>query len=299
MASSTLRTFNPVANTVVSAGLGLGAATLKALPPVQPKRAPINDAPQLVHQITPGVPIAPRDVRDLPGIRPVIDNPQRFVAANHSNQGHFVVDTKDLSVRFVTGEAYLPIDERIRRSQIEGRTAAGQAQFLTVVQEGLVTFSPFHETGRDLSILLTGKDYLVDPSVRYTTDDRFNAGKMLLLPAANSGQIRYADEVLDGLQVRGRTLGQQQGREFRVDQLQLYEFDANQPKHVRGFLQNERRRLEGSGGGLSETATPPGYVQAHGRATPAREGYDYSNSSLQGIDLNKLEERIRRRTGKQ
>jgi hypothetical protein len=37
---------------------------------------------------------------------------------------------------------------------------------------------------------------------------------------------------------------------------------------------------------------------AHGRATPARVGFDYSNSRLQGIDLNRLEEFIRRRNGK-
>jgi hypothetical protein len=41
--------------------------------------------------------------------------------------------------------------------------------------------------------------------------------------------------------------------------------------------------------------TPPGYVQAHGRETPAREGFDYTNSQLQGEDLNMLEERVRRR----
>src|SRR5260370_37294205 len=41
--------------------------------------------------------------------------------------------------------------------------------------------------------------------------------------------------------------------------------------------------------------TPKGYVLAHGRTTPAREGYDYSNSRLQGEDLNKLEESVRHR----
>lgn len=38
-----------------------------------------------------------------------------------------------------------------------------------------------------------------------------------------------------------------------------------------------------------------GYELGHGRSTPAREGFDYSNSRLQGIDLNALEEEVRRR----
>src|SRR5215467_12514517 len=40
---------------------------------------------------------------------------------------------------------------------------------------------------------------------------------------------------------------------------------------------------------------PVGYVLAHGRATPARKGYDYSNWRLQGEDLYKLEESVRHR----
>ena len=37
---------------------------------------------------------------------------------------------------------------------------------------------------------------------------------------------------------------------------------------------------------------------AHGRTTPAREGFDYSNPRLQDADLNALEEAVRRRLGK-
>jgi hypothetical protein len=99
-----------------------------------------------------------------------------------------------------------------------------------------------------------------------------------------------------GLRDRGPALGQQQGREFRVDQLELFEFDRNAPSHVRGWLENERLRVEQ--GRADYPRTPPGYVLSHGRSTPAREGYDYSNSRLQGIDLNKAEERIRREQGK-
>ena len=95
----------------------------------------------------------------------------------------------------------------------------------------------------------------------------------------------------------GRTVtGQSQGREFRTDWLEVNEFDLNQPKHVRGWLRNERRRIE-SGNGGSSPRNPPGYVQAHGRTTPAREGFDYSNSRLQLGELNKLEESVRRRQG--
>jgi RHS repeat-associated protein len=119
---------------------------------------------------------------------------------------------------------------------------------------------------------------------------------------ADTGRrLRKLDEVDDfvpiGIRDRGRNLAQKQGRQFDKDQLPLYEFDPNQPKHVRGWLENERRRIAGTGGGPNNPRNPPGYVQAHGRTTPAREGYDYSNSRLQGIDLNKLEERIRRRRG--
>lgn len=108
--------------------------------------------------------------------------------------------------------------------------------------------------------------------------------------AGNLGQ-----NVPNGTRNRGTDLGSRQGREFRLDQLALHEFDPNQPAHVRGWLANERRRINGTGGGPREIRTPKGYVQAHGRATPAREGFDYSNARLQGEDLNKLEESVRRR----
>jgi hypothetical protein len=105
-----------------------------------------------------------------------------------------------------------------------------------------------------------------------------------------------AERLPFGMRDRGRGLGQQQGREFRPDQLQIHEFDPNQRKHVRGWLKNERRRIENSEV-PRETRVPPGYELGHGRTTPAREGFDYSNSRLQGIDLNRLEESVRRRFG--
>ncbi|MCX4240086.1 hypothetical protein [Paraliomyxa miuraensis] len=91
------------------------------------------------------------------------------------------------------------------------------------------------------------------------------------------------------------TSGAKQGRQNRVDWLEVNEFEPTQPKHVRGWLKNERRRIE-SGNGSPLPRNPPGYVQAHGRSTPAREGFDYSNSRLQHTDLNRLEESVRRRT---
>jgi hypothetical protein len=98
-----------------------------------------------------------------------------------------------------------------------------------------------------------------------------------------------------GTHDRGPNLGQQQGREFRTDQLGLMEFDPNIPAHVRGWLRNERRMIEQ--GRITEPRTPSGYQMGHGRTTPAREGYDYSNSRLQSTDLNALEESVRRAQG--
>jgi len=84
-----------------------------------------------------------------------------------------------------------------------------------------------------------------------------------------------------------------QGREFRQDWLQLHEFDVLQPRHIRGWLKNERRMIDQ--GRLAGARNPPGYVMAHGMNTPARHGFDYSNATLSLETLNKLEERLRRR----
>ena len=94
-----------------------------------------------------------------------------------------------------------------------------------------------------------------------------------------------------------RTTPQSQGRQGRAENLWQYEVDSKQPKHVRGWMRQERNRAiqAAKNGEIYEPRTPPGYVQAHGRTTPARHGYDYSNTTLQGRDLNMLEERIRRR----
>src|SRR5262249_6123009 len=98
------------------------------------------------------------------------------------------------------------------------------------------------------------------------------------------------------LRIEAGDLGQKQGREWRIEQLKLYEFDPNQPAHVRGWLKQERRGVEK--GRRTEPRTPFGFVQAHGRTTPARQGSDDTNSRLQGEDLNILEEAVRRASGK-
>ena len=97
----------------------------------------------------------------------------------------------------------------------------------------------------------------------------------------------------EGFQIKS---AQGQGREHRIDSLQVNEFDDRQPTHVRGWLENERRRVES--GGARRPRNPPGYVQAHGRKTPAREGRDYNNARLSGSDLNRLEESVRRKRSK-
>jgi len=101
---------------------------------------------------------------------------------------------------------------------------------------------------------------------------------------------RYTPDDIKDLTVKN---AKAQGREFRRDWLEVNEFDPKQPRHVRGWLEQERNLVEK--GRLESPRTPPGYVQGHGRETPAREGFDYSNARLQGEDLNKLEESVRRR----
>jgi hypothetical protein len=104
----------------------------------------------------------------------------------------------------------------------------------------------------------------------------------------------------------------EQGREFRSETLETFAYDKNQPAHVRGWLENEQRRValrEAEGAGArsslspaersrrlklghdpSQIRNPPGYVLGHGSSTPAREGFGYSSSTLTTEDLNKLEE---------
>lgn len=91
--------------------------------------------------------------------------------------------------------------------------------------------------------------------------------------------------------VRGPDLGQVQGRQFGRDWLATNQFDPYQPSYVRGWLANEQRQL--ANGNICEIRNPPGLVMGHGMGTRAEDGFDYSNATLQGEDLNILEESVR------
>lgn len=150
------------------------------------------------------------------------------------------------------------------------------------VPGAIFPFVPALGTVRRGEKLLDAADTATDLQ-RTTTkvDDAYQA-------ATDTAHIDPED--LAGMSVHGPRLPQQQGRQFREDWLGVNEFDPSQPSHVRGYLKN--RRMQGKPG------TPPGKVMAHGHQTPAREGFDYSNSSLSDADLNMLEEIIRRQYGK-
>ena len=87
----------------------------------------------------------------------------------------------------------------------------------------------------------------------------------------------------------------EQGREFRQDWLEVNEFDPAQPKNIRGWLRNRRRRVER--GQTTEVATPHGKQMSHLSDKPAREGFDYSNSVLNDADLNALENKAATQLG--
>lgn len=163
-----------------------------------------------------------------------------------------------------------------------------------------------HQEQFDGALVLDGWSPLARGAANFLTPSQSNPhggnldnfAAVLSFKSARTMQARTGvrrSELTSGVRDRGAALGQRQGREFRTDTLQALEFDQNAPRHVRGWLTNERRRLEF---GASHIATPPGYEMSHGRGTPAREGFDYSNSRLQGSDLNRLEERIRRQKGR-
>jgi RHS repeat-associated protein len=78
-----------------------------------------------------------------------------------------------------------------------------------------------------------------------------------------------------------------QGREFRPETLETFRFDPNQPSYIRGWLNNEARRVEQ--GQSSGMRTPPGHVLGHKPGMRASEGFDYTNSTLVTEDINDLE----------
>ena len=205
-AAAALRTFNPLLSATIDVGIGLGAGLINSQPrglrgpnATAAPKPPAPEPPRLIRQLVPGVPIVPQPVENLTGVRAALDNPQRFVMANHQGQGNFVVDLKDGGIRFVTDENILPIDTRLFRAQEAKRNAQTQAQALTLVQEGLITISPVHETTRDLGIAYLGTDFF-EPNRKISGDERRAAFVFSLLPGGNSRQVSYADEVLEGFQ---------------------------------------------------------------------------------------------------
>lgn len=136
-------------------------------------------------------------------------------------------------------------------------------------------------------------------NIREEIEADFDEASQLGVGSGQDPNSSYYSATGEKLTVRNPTkrqsVGQKQGREFRKERLELSEFEQNQPSHVRGWLRQERSRIKGSGGGSKTIRNPKGYVLAHGRKTPAREGFDYSNSRINTSELNKLEERVRRR----
>jgi hypothetical protein len=111
------------------------------------------------------------------------------------------------------------------------------------------------------------------PSAKKTTEE--SQAKVDGETGNGGMQDGYDPDDLKGLTVKE---GKEQGRDWRVEKLETYEFDPKQPSNVRGWLKNERRRTEQ---GRQEGArNPPGYEQAHKPGKPAREGYDYNSSDL-------------------
>jgi RHS repeat-associated protein len=240
---------------------------------------------------------------DLPiRVQQAINQPDRYGVTSHQGQGYYITDPSG-AAHFVNNDEVLPTLTLMNRARSEAYEAAGQQSALRFYGNVLTSISPIHDAARDLGIAGIGYDYF-EKNDRFTAQERFEAVLFSAAPSGNAGQARYADDLLDtldefrryGVRDVGSDLGQQQGRQFRTDQLELLEFDPNTPSHIRGWLADQRRRIEQ--GKRVEPLTPPGYELSHGRTTPAREGYDYSNSRLQEIGLNQLEESVRRSQGR-
>ncbi len=204
--TTAVRAFNPLLSATVDAGVGLATSFVNSRPSgLRPKpstvaaKRPAADPPKLVRQIVPGLPIVPRLVRDLPGVRAALENPQRFAIANHRGQGNFVVDIKDGSVRFVTGSEVQPIETRLHLAREAARNAAQRGQALTVTQEGLIAISPLHETARDIGIAAFGRDPF-EPGRRFDSQERLGAFVFSAVPGGDSSKIRYVDKVTKGFQ---------------------------------------------------------------------------------------------------
>ena len=198
------RALAPYAKSAVNTALNSVARTVApslvtAPPPVRSGvMLPLAPAAEeaVVRQITAGANIKSRPLADLPGIRAAWDAPNQYMIGNHGDQGYNVLGP-DGSVRFVTGNDYIPIREQSRRVRIETETAAGRAQFFNAVGEGIAAH-PYVETARDGGIYVFGYD-LLNPNDRQSQEDMHRAGQTLFIPGLNSKQIKYADDALDAL----------------------------------------------------------------------------------------------------
>jgi hypothetical protein len=117
--------------------------------------------PNLVRAITPNAPILPRPAADLPGVAPALARPRDFVIGNHSDLGYTVLDIHDGSVRYVTGDDYLPIRTHARRAYLQGQDDAARATRWDLAGEVLISVSPIHETTRDFRIAGEGYDFTI------------------------------------------------------------------------------------------------------------------------------------------
>jgi RHS repeat-associated protein len=195
----------PYAKSLVNSTLNslarAAAASLVTAPPSARGGVTLRLAPEaeeaVIRQITAGANIKSRSAADLPGVRAALMDPNRYVVTNHNDQGYNVL-APDGSVRFVTGDDYIPGREQLRRAGIEGQSAAGRAQFFNLIGEGVIASNPFVETARDGGIYAFGYDFY-NPNERQSEDDQHRAGQMFFLPGVNSKQVKYADDALDGL----------------------------------------------------------------------------------------------------
>ncbi|HEV2375326.1 MAG TPA: SpvB/TcaC N-terminal domain-containing protein [Streptosporangiaceae bacterium] len=193
-----------------------------------------------------------------------------------------------------------PTGNELRDYELRGNYESG-GTFVDVVQAG-VSFVPVGE-------ILEGVTLAAGKLPALTGTGSLGGGELISFSeqwaAAADTKVPMETEELANISVRGpqggKPLGTAQGRENRLEALAENEWDENQPAHVRGWLENERRRLATPRPpGLPPPKglrNPPGYVQGHLPATPAREGFDYFNAKLTWSDINKMQELIRRRFG--
>ena len=80
------------------------------------------------------------------------------------------------------------------------------------------------------------------------------------------------------------------GRAQKQERLRQLMNDDKAPSHVRGWLRQEQNSI--ARGQRTNMRVPRGYQLAHGRATPARRGFSYMYSKVQGIDLHRLQHRF-------